>query len=56
MLGVLTWGLSDRYSWLSNYPDYKWPDGQLSRGLPFDGDLKPKPMRQAMAQAFAARG
>ncbi len=55
MLGVLTWGLSDRYSWLSSYPDYKWPDGQLSRGLPFDGDLKPKPMRQAMAQAFAAR-
>ena len=55
MLGVLTWGLSDRYSWLSNYPDYKWPDGQLSRGLPFDGDLKPKPMREAMAQAFAAR-
>lgn len=55
MLGVLTWGLSDRYSWLSNYPDYKWPDGQLSRGLPFDGDLKPKPMRQAMAQAFAAK-
>jgi len=55
MLGVLTWGLSDRYSWLSNYPDYKWPDGQLSRGLPFDGDLKPKPMRQAMAQAFASK-
>ena len=55
MLGVLSWGLSDRYSWLSNYPDYKWPDGQLSRGLPYDGDLKPKPMRRALAQAFAAK-
>lgn len=55
MLGVLNWGLSDRYSWLSNYPDYKWPDGQLSRGLPYDGDLKPKPMRQALAEAFAAK-
>jgi endo-1,4-beta-xylanase len=55
MLGVLTWGLSDRYSWLSEEPKYKWPDGQLSRGLPFDDDLKPKPMRTALAAAFSAR-
>lgn len=55
MLGVITWGLSDRYSWLSNYPDYKWPDGQLSRGLPYDGALAAKPMRAAIADAFRAK-
>ncbi len=54
-LGVLTWGLSDRYSWLSIDPKRKWPDGQLSRGLPYDGDLKGKPMRDAIAAAFQAR-
>jgi endo-1,4-beta-xylanase len=54
-IGVLTWGLSDRYSWLSMDPSRKWPDGQLSRGLPYDGDLKPKPMREAIAAAFKAR-
>jgi endo-1,4-beta-xylanase len=56
MLGILTWGLSDRYSWLSEEPKYKWPDGQLSRGLPYDADFKPKRMREAMAAAFSARG
>ena len=54
-LGVLTWGLSDRYSWLS-HPiwgrDYRWPDGQLSRGLPPDGNLRRKPMWDAIAKAF----
>lgn len=55
MLGVITWGLSDKYSWLSVYPDYKWPAGQLSRGLPYDGGLQPKPMRAAIADAFLAR-
>jgi endo-1,4-beta-xylanase len=54
MTGVLTWGLSDRYSWLSSYPDYKWPDGQLSRVLPYDGNMVRKPMWQAMADAFDA--
>ena len=52
MLGVMTWGLSDRYSWLSRYPEYRWPDGQLSRGLPLDGDLQRKPMWAALAAAL----
>ncbi|OLP59010.1 hypothetical protein BJF93_03520 [Xaviernesmea oryzae] len=52
MLGVLTWGITDRYSWLSSADNYKWPDGQLVRGLPFDSDLKPKPMFDAMMAAF----
>ncbi len=51
---VLCWGLSDRYSWLSNYPDYKWPDGQLSRGLPLDGQMQRKPFWDALAAAFDA--
>lgn len=55
MLGVLTWGLSDKYSWLSSYPEYKWPDGQLSRGLPLDAQLVRKPMYTAIAEAFDAR-
>lgn len=54
MRSVLCWGLSDRYSWLSNFKDYKWPDGQLSRGLPLDGQMRRKPLWDAMAAAFDA--
>lgn len=56
-LGMLTWGLSDRYSWLSHPvwgKGYAWPDGQLSRVLPLDADLQRKPMWHAMAKAFSA--
>lgn len=52
VLGCLTWGISDKYSWLSKYENYKWADGSLSRGLPFDENFKPKPMWQAMASAY----
>ncbi|WP_340266678.1 endo-1,4-beta-xylanase [Sphingobium mellinum] len=54
MRSILCWGLSDRYSWLSNFPDYKWPDGQLSRGLPLDGNMRRKPLWDAIASAFDA--
>jgi endo-1,4-beta-xylanase len=50
--GCVTWGISDKYSWLSQYPNYKWADGQLSRALPFDADFKRKPMWAAMAAAY----
>lgn len=53
-LGCLTWGISDKYSWLSEDSHYKWPDGQQSRSLPFDVDFRPKPMRDAMAACFDA--
>jgi endo-1,4-beta-xylanase len=49
---VLSWGLSDRYSWLSTYAEYRWPDGQFSRGLPLDADLNRKRLWAAMAAAF----
>lgn len=57
-IGMLTWGLSDRYSWLSHPiwgADYRWPDGQLSRGLPLDGDLNRKPMWHAIAHSISSR-
>jgi endo-1,4-beta-xylanase len=53
---VVTWGLSDRHSWIVRRETYqsKWrSDGLVSRPLPFDADLKPKPAFEAMAQAFA---
>lgn len=52
VLGCLTWGITDRYSWLSLYDDYKWADGSLSRGLPFDGGLKPKKLYFEMLQSY----
>ena len=52
MESVLCWGISDQYSWLSTYPEYKWPDGQLSRGLPFDGKMARKPLWDAIAGAL----
>ena len=47
-----TWGISDRYSWLSSYDSYKWSDGSLSRGLPFDGDLHPKKLYFEMLNSY----
>ncbi len=49
---VMCWGLSDRYSWLQ--PLRPRPDGLPKRPLPYDADFAPKPMRDAIAAAFAA--
>jgi endo-1,4-beta-xylanase len=55
---VLTWGLSDRFSYL-NSPRRtnirKRHDGLPSRGLPLDDQLRRKPMWAAMAEAFDER-
>ncbi|MEH3038972.1 MAG: endo-1,4-beta-xylanase [Sphingomonas paucimobilis] len=48
---VLAWGLSDRYSWLRGFEPR--PDGAVARGCPYDMDLKPKPLRDAMIAALA---
>jgi endo-1,4-beta-xylanase len=39
---ILTWGLSDRYTWVPTY--FKRPDGMPNRPLPFDADFKRKPL------------
>lgn len=39
---ILTWGLSDRYTWVPTY--FKRPDGMPNRPLPLDAELRRKPL------------
>jgi endo-1,4-beta-xylanase len=39
---ILTWGLTDRYSWVPSY--FKRADGMPNRPLPLDAEFKPKPL------------
>jgi endo-1,4-beta-xylanase len=39
---ILTWGLSDRYSWVPTY--FKRADGMPNRPLPLDADFRRKPL------------
>jgi endo-1,4-beta-xylanase len=50
VIAVLTWGLSDRYTYLTKYKPRK--DGGPVRPLPLDPDFNPAPAWSAMAQAF----
>ena len=56
--GVLTWGLSDKYSWLNTASagELARADGRETRGLPLDGAMKRTQVWRAMAEAFAGRG
>lgn len=47
---VTTWGLSDRYTWLSEFAPRK--DRAAVRPLPFDRNLQPKLAWNAIARAF----
>lgn len=51
---ITFWGLSDRYSWLSN-PKYnpENPAGRMNRGLPFDGELVRKPLWYSVARKIS---
>jgi endo-1,4-beta-xylanase len=53
---VVTWGLSDRYSWIvrgESGASTRRSDGLAPRPLPFDADLRAKPACAAIAQAFS---
>ena len=49
---MMAWGIVDKYSWLQNTSPR--PDGLPKRSTPYDDDFQPKPLRDAIAQAFAA--
>jgi endo-1,4-beta-xylanase len=50
VIAILTWGLSDRYIWLSHF----WPrsDGAAVLPLPLDDRLQPKRVWRAIADTF----
>jgi endo-1,4-beta-xylanase len=39
---VLTWGVSDKHSWLNSPSQHKKNPGRMARPLPFDKDYEPK--------------
>ena len=49
---VMAWGLVDKYSWLQQWSPRA--DGLPQRPSPYDDNFQPKPLREAMAQSFAA--
>ncbi|MDQ8758106.1 endo-1,4-beta-xylanase [Sphingosinicella sp. LHD-64] len=51
---ILVWGMSDRYSWLQERPAR--PDGLPKRPCPYDEAFRPKPLRQAIADALRDAG
>jgi GH35 family endo-1,4-beta-xylanase len=47
---VTVWGISDRHSWLNN-----WPWARVNHGMLFDRDAKPKPAFHAVAKALGKK-
>ncbi|WP_446742615.1 endo-1,4-beta-xylanase [Silvibacterium acidisoli] len=52
---VLTWGITDRYTWLNSDQKHLRPDGKPQRPLPFDSDYQPAPAYFAMRDALDSR-
>ena len=48
---VLAWGMVDRYSWLTDFDPRA--DKSIKRGTPYDSEFRRKPLREAIADAFA---
>ena len=53
-VAVITWGLSDRYTWLvpASARSFARRDGLPGRPLPFDAEFRPKPAYFAILRAF----
>jgi endo-1,4-beta-xylanase len=49
---VMTWGLSDKYSWLTTDPGVAMPDKRTHRGLPLNAEWRRTPMWDAMSRAL----
>jgi endo-1,4-beta-xylanase len=52
VIAIITWGLSDRYTWVNHHEGSRRADRLPSRPLPFDAGLEPVPAYEAMARAF----
>ena len=50
--GVVSFGLSDRYTWLEE--DYPRSDGAPRRPLPFDDAMRPKPAFDAVHDVLSS--
>ncbi len=50
--GLLTWGETDRYSWMLKDPSHKRADGQPPRSLPRDDQYRRKPLWNVIAEAI----
>lgn len=50
--GLLTWGLSDRYSWLNSSTNPTRTDGTLNRCLPYDENFERKSFWFALSNGF----
>jgi endo-1,4-beta-xylanase len=55
LTALLTWGITDRYTWLNGLPHASRPDGKPERPLPFDYDYQPTPAFFAERDAIDAR-
>ncbi|MET0239711.1 MAG: endo-1,4-beta-xylanase [Sphingobium sp.] len=51
-LGVLTWGASDKHSWIRHSEERRRKDGAPQRPTPRDDDYRRKPLWSAIAQAL----
>jgi endo-1,4-beta-xylanase len=51
---ILVWGLADNISWLQTWDEAPRKDKLPMRPTPFDGQLKAKPMKQAIIDAIKA--
>ncbi|NKC32710.1 endo-1,4-beta-xylanase [Roseomonas sp. BU-1] len=53
---LLTWGISDRWSWLYREQAVALDPGDVHRGLPYDWELNRKQMWRALARAYLGQG